>query len=393
QDILIVDENGLAVSFITDVQKDISDTPSYTKGMNGETYVSSPVKLFPEATNMVMNISAPLWKEGVEGTEIVGVVVLQIDAEVLSALTDEVVVGKTGSTYIIDKTGTAVAHKNRELVMNGDNTIKAAETDPSLKSLAALEEDMTKGNTAMGEYTYAGVAKFMIYAPIDGTDGWSIAVTALQSEFLAGTFTNIVFTAIIAIVMLFIAVMISIALARSISKPVKLCAERIELLKQGDLHAPVPVINTKDETRTLGDSTKFVIAELSAVVNDISTVLGNLAAGDLTAHSDQEYTGDFIPIKTAIQTITASFNETMLHISQTAEQVAGGSSEVANGAQALSQGATEQASAIEELSATIKEMSDQIKNNAESASMASQETQHAGQEMEISNNHCCNERH
>ena len=64
------------------------------------------------------------------------------------------------------------------------------ETRPSmiacfLQELAAIHSEMRQGKNGFGSYTYGGVKMFAAYAPVPDTDGWSIAVTAPQINYLA----------------------------------------------------------------------------------------------------------------------------------------------------------------------------------------------------------------
>jgi methyl-accepting chemotaxis protein len=123
------------------------------------------------------------------------------------------------------------------------------------------------------------------------------------------------------IVALIIAVIMSFAITRSITTPIKSGVEVMNKLSAGDL--TVNIKNTsKDETGTLLTAMKIMIMNLTAVVSQV-----NLAA----------------------------------------DNVASGSNQLSTAAQGLSQGANEQAASIEETSASMEEMTSAIKQNAENA--------------------------
>jgi methyl-accepting chemotaxis protein len=114
------------------------------------------------------------------------------------------------------------------------------------------------------------------------------------------------------------------------------------------------------------------IDSLRRYIGDITTILSEIATGNLNTGITADYQGDFMEIKNSINNIVESLNAVIGDISTSAEQVASGTQQVSSGAQALSQGATEQASAIEQLTASLVEIAGQTKKNAVNANQASE---------------------
>ena len=176
-------------------------------------------------------------------------------------------------------------------------------------------------------------------------------------------------------------------LSAMIANPIKKCAERLDLLADGDLDSPIPVVKSKDETGTLYNATVKITANMSNIINDQSALLGEVAKGNLNVESDntEAYVGGFQPLLTSFDKIVVDLTDTMYQIYQGSEQVANGADQVASGAQALSQGATEQASSVEELSATIVEISEHINHTAKNAVEATEQANIASSGINESN--------
>ena len=176
-------------------------------------------------------------------------------------------------------------------------------------------------------------------------------------------------------------------LSAMIAKPVKECAKRLELLAEGDLESPIPVVKSKDETGILYEATVKITENMNNIINDQSALLGEIAQGNLNVESENEeaYKGGFAPLLTSLNTIVVDLTDTMYQIYQGSEQVANGADQVASGAQALSQGATEQASSVEELSATIVEISEHINHTAKNAVEATEQANIASSGINESN--------
>lgn len=157
-------------------------------------------------------------------------------------------------------------------------------------------------------------------------------------------------------------------------------AENLALLAEGrfsDVDCTVREGNEYTEIeyqtfKSLYASLKLAIENITDVVNDITRVLAELAAGNLDVETSEAYQGDFAEIKNSLNHIVRALNQMLGNINEAAEQVATGSRQVSDGSQALSQGSTEQASSIQELTASITQIASQTKQNASNANKASE---------------------
>lgn len=183
------------------------------------------------------------------------------------------------------------------------------------------------------------------------------------------------------------ALLIAFYIIRGITKPVKEIDGVARKIADGQLNESIHY-QSKDELGVLALNFNKTVSRLREYVNyidEVSSVLDEIADGNLIFQLTYEYAGEFAKVKLALEHISDSLNETMSQISQSSEQVASGSDQVSSGAQALSQGATEQASSIEELAATVNEISSQVKQNADNANDASQKADTVGAEANESN--------
>lgn len=184
-----------------------------------------------------------------------------------------------------------------------------------------------------------------------------------------------------------IAVAGGVGIARSISEPIRYCVSRMSGLSRGDLSSPVETRGSKDETGILLDSLKETSNELQFIISDLSSMLADLANGDLTTDTQNEnlYIGDFAPLLDSLRKTIASQNNAMRTIFKSSDQVSIGSAQMAGGAQSLSVGAAEQANSVEELSSAISELMNDVNNNAENARSAEELAKETSERMLESN--------
>jgi len=136
----------------------ILDRDYFKKAMSGQPAVSDPLVAKIDSSIIVV-YAVPIKYDD----NIIGVLVAATDGTSLSKETDSIVVGKTGSSFMINKQGTTIANKNRDLVINMDNNFENVKKDPSLQPLVEIEKQMVAGNSGFGEYTYQGVSKYVSY--------------------------------------------------------------------------------------------------------------------------------------------------------------------------------------------------------------------------------------
>ncbi|MBP1925699.1 methyl-accepting chemotaxis protein [Sedimentibacter acidaminivorans] len=367
-DVYVTNRNGSAVSNSTGKINIVRDTDYFKASMNGDTFIANPE--ISETGQINCIISAPLWKDGIYDSFVEGVVVIEVDGLVLSDISSSVKVGTDGYGFILDKDGNIIAHMNKDKVLNKENPIANYENDGSNKKLALLLQKMLKGEATFGTYTYEGASKLLTYSPIEGTDGWGFFESTPQNEYLENMFFSLIVTCVIVALSIVFASILAILLANRISNPIKSCAERLELLSNGDLHTEVPKTTSKDETSLLLNSLELTVSRLNTIISDITYHLGKISEGDFTTTVENEYEGDLSEINVSIKKIIKFLNDITGQIDESAGQVASGSEQIAGGAQALSQGATEQASSIEELAATINEMTEHINQSAQNSENA-----------------------
>lgn len=334
---------------------DYADREYFQMAMQGKTHFSEP--LVSKVTGkLTIIIAAPLYR----GTEVAGCVYVVPDEEFLNDIVRDVSISENCFTYMIDKAGNVIAHPDMDVIKNGESYTAAT---PGYRELMEMREKMKAGETGYTGFGLDGKTVISAYCPVEGTNSWSIAIQAPQSDFMENTLVTILVVSIIAAVALTVAVLFSFGLGKSIGKPIKICTERIGLLSRGDLSSPVPQVKSKDETGILAEATSSTVQTLNSIINDIGRILGEMAEGNFnvnTRESSSFYTGDFRRLLEYMEKINAKLSETIYNIDIASSQVLMGAEHVSSAAQDLSQGTAEQASSVEELAATLRLVAEEV---------------------------------
>ena len=362
-----------------------ADREYFQKAMDGEVWISTPTisKITGELSIMV---AAPVWRDGKVNSSVAGVVYVVPPETFLNNIVNTIHISENSAAYVISSDGTTIADPDISLVAK-ENIETQAKTDSDYSDLAAIHAKMRNGETGQGSYSLDGVKKSVGYAPIPGTDGWSIAVNAYTSDFMGSTYRSIFLIFGILVAVLIIGSLITIRISRSISQPIQVCARRLEQLSQGDLTTPAPKLQRDDEIGILATATSGIVSTLTGLIHDIDHVLGEMAKGNfrVTSQNYELYRGDMSQILTSLRNIKYNLNDTLRQMDTAAAQVSAGADQVSSGAQALAQGATEQASAVQELSATVADINTGVQNNTAAAQTAKEKANAAGTQVTLSN--------
>lgn len=356
-------------------KRDHSGQNYFVNAMNGKTTITEPI--IAEGISTII-ISAPLYANGNPSGDIVGAVCFYANGTILNDIMRNINISENSGAYIIDADGNTIAHIDDEVVFSGENIGTLAETDSSYSGVAAIHEKMKNGETGCDTYRSDGRAWITAYSPVADTNDWSLAVYALQKDFMSSTYQCILFSALTYAISLVVVFAVAIYMGNSIGNPISRCAKRIEQLAKGDLKSPAPQVKNDDETKILADASSRLIEDFNLIIDDVGGNLKSMSEGNFNIKSNEAcYVGDFAVLLDYVNGINSKLSDTLNSIKISAAQVTSGSEQVSGGAQLLSSGAVEQTVSVEELANAIHTISTVINSNAESATEASMRTDEA----------------
>jgi len=271
-----------------------------------------------------------------------------VDGLWLSDQIDDIVIGKTGECYILDKSGTTVADKDFSLVEKHSNAYEESKTDLSFESAGTFEKmAVQEEKSSVGYFEYKGVKRIASYARMK-TTGWTVIINAPVNEFMGTVNALRVSMFGIGAVILLIALIIIYFVARAMVRPVKTAVDALKDIArgEGDLTVRLPV-HGNDEITDLSEYFNETIAKIGSSIrhvgvnsNDMEEI-GNELASNMTETAS------------AVHQISANING----VKQ----------------QAMTQAAsvTETAATIEEIVRTIKQLNNSIETQAASVAQSS----------------------
>lgn len=323
---------------------DYSDREYVQQAMGGAVYVSEP--LVSKVTGeLSIIVAAPIYAGGSRGNSIVGVVYFVPPETFLNDIVSSIKVSEHSRAYMINKSGDTIADNTLDTITT-QNIEREAQSDASLKELAAIHEQMRQGENGFGGFKSSEGPYYAAYAPVSGTDGWSIAVMAMKKDYLKDTYAGMLVDVLVVVASGLASIVVALKLSSHISNPMRACCQRMKQLVEGDLKSPVPQVSGQDETAELTRATADMVSGLNSIIEDIGYLLTEMAGKNFdvrSAHRDA-YVGEFQSILQSMRHLKTELSGTVLQIDAAAGQVSSASNQVSTGAQRLSEGSMEQAS-------------------------------------------------
>ncbi len=381
-----IDKDGWGYETLDEVI-DYRTDHCYIKGMENKEFVFGPQEV---AGRPIIYFCAPMKKGGLNDGELIGVVYFGIDGSMLRDIIDEIQVGQSGRTYIMDENGTYIACMDQKYVDEGMNNVNHThKNNAEYDCRSELEQQaisMTDVNSTIYGRVAGGVDRFLAFSPVGSTDGWVIGVTTEVDEWMDETRFTMVITIIVDFVVIVAAIMICIVTANGIANPIKKTVSVMNAVASGNLNVSVKH-TSDDETGQLADSINSTINSLNDYISEITRLCKQLADGDFNIQRRIEFNGDFESIIDALNSLAYGLSDTMQQIDISAAHVNQGAAQISNGATSLASGTTEQASSIQELASIIATLKEKVDTNAKNAEEANQKANQAGEKMSLSNRH------
>lgn len=186
----------------------VSDREYFKTAKGGKVNVGDVIKS-KKTGQAVVTVCAPI----MSGTgEFLGALAVVLKVDFVANKVASVKFGRTGYSFMVDKSGLIIAHPKKELVFS----LNIAQQD-GLKEIA---NKMMARQTGSDFYDFQGVRKVAGYAPVELT-GWAIGVSQDADEFLAPAHSIRNYILIIGLIFLAVTAVIVLFFSRSVSSPIR----------------------------------------------------------------------------------------------------------------------------------------------------------------------------
>ncbi len=298
--VAVVYPDGVA-RYTDGTTSELGDRAYVKRAFDGEANVSDLI--ISRVTNsVVLMYAAPIEKDG----KVVGVLIGRRDGNALSLIVDDTGFGDSGYGYMVNLSGTVVAHPNRDMVMEQFNPIHAAESDESMSSTARLIEKALQEKHGVSSYVFNGNSLYAGYSPIEGSE-WMFVITASEDEVLAAipklqkVIINVLYIVLAA------SVVLVYILGSSITNPIIKSIQHSKKIAELNLTEDLPkkYRKRKDEIGDLANALQVIIDSIKNIITEITDTSSQvLRASEEISAASQQSAAAAVEISSTIEEIS-----------------------------------------------------------------------------------------
>ena len=145
-------------------------------------------------------------------------------------------------------------------------------------------------------------------------------------------------------------------------------------------------INSENEVGAVAEAISKTVDRLKdyiRYIDEITLVLGEVAAGNLRFELKQDYVGEFQKVKLALLDLSERLTGTLNHIDSASLEVSGGADQIAKATVSLADGATNQAAAIQQPQASVTDITEHVDSNTAFVDNAVESVSGMNQELSL----------
>lgn len=195
--------------------------------------------------------------------KVIGLLGTILNIKFLTAAVSGTRLGETGYAWMVNADGDFISHPNAKVILT--ENIKRAE------GMEAISKAMLTGGKGVMGYVYKGEAKTCGYAPVP-LNGWAVAFTQNDEEFLGGVYAIRKGMTVIGIVALSLALVMVILGAKGISKPVIRVSDGLNEAANQVSSAATEVSASSQQLAESATEQAASIEEISASLEEITSM-------------------------------------------------------------------------------------------------------------------------
>ena len=293
--------------------ENVSGTEWFKKALKGKYVITEP-KISAEENKYISIAAIPM--RDLQG-KIMGVISSYILSDSLSNLICDIIVGETGSAYLISPDGIIIGNRRPEILYKSIFTEIAGDEKSGFSVF--FKKALASESTSVNVSNIDGVQYISAAAPMRYS-GWTLLLTAPSSEFISENVLNLIrIFIIIALAGLITAVAVGFFVAYRIVKPINRITLALKNISQGegDLTIKLPT-DGGDETSVLSSYFNETILKLKNSIQKVGSDSKEMkeVGSDLESNmlSVSEFVGE---ITGGIDGLQASFTEQEKSIAET----------------------------------------------------------------------------
>ncbi|MDF2636184.1 MAG: methyl-accepting chemotaxis sensory transducer with Cache sensor [Pelosinus sp.] len=285
--IFVMDSKGMQIARTAGTLANRGDRPYFKEAMKGSTFFTDVyISSFTNAP--CVTISTPIKNSA---GAIVGVFAADISLKSLSAIVDDIKVGKNGYVEIVDHSGVVIAYPDHEKVLKKEN----------FAALDYVKKVIEGQSGSMDTISSRGDETISTFTPVP-TYQWGVIVNEPTKDVYGGAITASYIMIAVLLISLVVAAMTAFYIARSIVSPLQEVVKSVEQVAGGDLSQTL-VAEGVLEVNQLVQGVNQMTVSLRKLITHAASVAESVAA------SAEELTASATEVGRASEEVTATIQD------------------------------------------------------------------------------------
>ncbi|AEJ20134.1 methyl-accepting chemotaxis protein [Gracilinema caldarium] len=281
-----------------------------------------------------------------------GMLGFQIKLSTLSVIAEQLKVHKSGYGWLVDSEGMILAHPNESLVM--DLNINDADSR-GFKGLSQLSVSLLNNQSGSGTYTDNFKKSYLcFYTEVDPISKWKLIISVPVVEINDIVNKTLMFSVVLSVVSFLFTIMLSILIARSITKHIKKTVVAFKDLAQGNADLTQRfTVHGSDEIADLVHHVNAFLENMQALVRGLKQTQQNLSKVGMALEQESKETAQVAEhINKTVETVQ---NKCIEQVNSTDEAMSA-ATEITKNIESLNGLIKHQTQSIEQASAAVEEM-------------------------------------
>lgn len=271
---VLIDLQGNIMADTENRKENYKDTDWFQRSIKNEEYISD---FFLKDSEMTLIITKTIKKEG----QIIGVLCEFIGLQYLNDFVTDIILGKTGESYLVNQDGVIIAHKDKERILKDKIT------------------DIELSNQSSQDYKELGIYKNYLGAKVIGVrkrvkhkqigkfnlPQWLLVAEQETSEIFAEINKYKIAIAIVFLSLFFIVILEDILISYSVFRPIKRLVDATSAIAKGNFDNKLE-IERMDEIGLLTESFNNMAQQLRSYYNRLESKIIS-TRGELEKVSDE----------------------------------------------------------------------------------------------------------
>lgn len=314
--LFIMDMKGTAYFADTNSTQDMNGNDFYITAKKGTPFITEPY-IKKDEKQSITTLVYPIKND--KG-EMIGIICATIDLKNINKIVQNVKIGDNGYAFLLNKSGTYVAHKDMNVVFNETNLTKLINKYPKMKDAQQLVKQMKDKKSDVGIYPLDADGKlyYVAYTPVEGT-AWSLALNIPESEVFSSIKATIIQQVIICAIAVIVGIFVALLIKRDITREIKKIKEYASEISACNLaYNNVPTRNDEfgDVIVSLNDS----VSALNKVISAVQQESYEIASGSDKINNELNIISQEIEdTSAAVEEITASMEQASASMEEMSE--------------------------------------------------------------------------